>query len=65
VGTEINLIACYGSKVIALALNTEGCTPDEAVRYRDEYEARFNIPVLLPLEEGVDKILPVLKSLKP
>ena len=63
--TEINLIACYGSKVIALALNTEGCTPDEAVRYRDEYEARFNIPVLLPLEEGVDKILPVLKSLKP
>jgi uncharacterized NAD-dependent epimerase/dehydratase family protein len=64
VGTEIQLIECFGSKVIALALNTEGCTPEEAVRYRDSYEARFNIPVLLPLEEGVEKILPVLKSLK-
>lgn len=64
VGTEINLIECFGSRVIAMALNTEGCTPEEAVRYRDAYEARFNIPVMLPLEEGVEKILPVLKSLK-
>jgi hypothetical protein len=27
------------------------------------YEQKLNIPVLLPIQEGVDKLIPVLKGL--
>jgi uncharacterized NAD-dependent epimerase/dehydratase family protein len=63
VETEIALIGMYGSKVIALALNTGGCTREEAFAFQKEYEQRLGIPVLLPLEEGVEKVVPVLKNL--
>lgn len=63
--SEIALIAHYGSKVIALALSTGGCTHAEAVAFQQEYEARLGIPVLLPLEAGVERIVPVLKELMP
>ncbi|GGB79337.1 DUF1611 domain-containing protein [Dyadobacter sediminis] len=61
--TEMELIGLYGSKVIALALNTEDCTADEMESYRADYEERFGIPVLLPIQEGCDRIIPALKSL--
>ena len=54
--SEIDLIRMYGSEVIALALNTEGCTTQEAISFQTEYEKQFNIPVLLPLQQGVEKI---------
>lgn len=63
VETEIELINKYNSKVIALALNTEGCTNDEALAYQKQYEEQLQIPVLLPLLQGVDKIIPVIKSI--
>ncbi|MES1220329.1 MAG: DUF1611 domain-containing protein [Bacteroidota bacterium] len=61
--SEIELIRQFGSKVIAVALNTEHCSNEEAFAFRKEYEARLNIPVMLPLQEGCEKILPVLKKL--
>jgi uncharacterized NAD-dependent epimerase/dehydratase family protein len=64
VETEIELIKMYGSEVIALALNTEKCTTEEAYAFQKTYEQRLNIPVLLPLQEGVDKLVPVLRALK-
>lgn len=63
VESEIALIKCYGSTVIALALNTEGCTREEAFAYQKQYAALLGIPVLLPLEEGVAPIIPVIQSL--
>jgi uncharacterized NAD-dependent epimerase/dehydratase family protein len=48
--------------VIALALNTEGCSRDEAVAYQQEYAQRLGIPVLLPLEEGVSTLLPIIQT---
>jgi uncharacterized NAD-dependent epimerase/dehydratase family protein len=53
----------YGSKVIALALNTEHCTDEEAYNYQATLEKELGIPVLLPMQEGVGKITPVIKAL--
>lgn len=61
--SEMALIEQYGSTVIAMALNTEHCTPSEATTFQQQYEKEFNIPVVLPLEQGVDKIIPLLKNL--
>jgi uncharacterized NAD-dependent epimerase/dehydratase family protein len=63
VESEIQLIEMYGSKVIALALNTEQCTLEEAEKFQQTYEQQLGIPVLLPLEQGVDKVIPLLKNL--
>ncbi len=61
--SEIELIKLYGSKVIALALNTEDCTTEEALDFQTAYEAALQIPVLLPLQQGVDAVIPVIRSL--
>lgn len=63
VESEIDLIRCYGSTVIALALNTEGCSRDEAFAFQKQYADQLGIPVLLPLEEGVMSLLPILQNL--
>lgn len=63
VESEINLIECYGAKVIAFALNTENCTLSEVLDYQAFYEQKFGITTLLPLEQGAGKIVPVLKKL--
>ena len=39
----------YGAKVIAVALNTEHCTNEEALQFQKQYEAELKLPVLLPL----------------
>jgi uncharacterized NAD-dependent epimerase/dehydratase family protein len=61
--SEIELIKMYGSTVIAVALNTEHCTTEEAVAFQKVYEFELEIPVLLPLQQGVEKIIPLLKPL--
>lgn len=63
VESEIEIIEKLGSKVIALAMNTEQCTEDEAFALQSQFEKSTGLPVLLPIQEGVDKIIPVLKSL--
>ena len=63
VASEIELIEKLGSKVIDLALNTEGCTESEYRAFQQQYEQELNIPVLLPIQEGVGKILTVIAQL--
>jgi len=63
VESEVEIIEKFGAKVIALALNTEGCSVQEAVDYQKYYEKNLQISVLLPLEEGVEKLIPTLKEL--
>lgn len=41
VESEIEIIAKFGSKVIALALNTEGCSEQEALDFQQEYRSRL------------------------
>jgi uncharacterized NAD-dependent epimerase/dehydratase family protein len=61
--SEIELIKVYGSTVIALALNTENCTNDEALAYQAQFEAEYDMPVLLPLQQGVSKLVPIIKQI--
>jgi len=63
VASEIELIEKLGSKVIAVAVNTENCTTEEAFAYQKEYVDSLGLPVLLPIQEGVAPIVPVLKAL--
>jgi uncharacterized NAD-dependent epimerase/dehydratase family protein len=63
VESEIEIIEKLGSKVIALAMNTELCTEEEAFALQSQFEKSTGLPVLLPIQEGVGKIIPVLKSL--
>lgn len=63
VESEIDIIAKFGSKVIALALNTEGCSEQEALDFQQEYRSRLAIPVVLPLEQGVQEIVEQLQLL--
>jgi uncharacterized NAD-dependent epimerase/dehydratase family protein len=63
VASEIEIIEKLGSKVIAVAINTEHCTDQEAFAYQAAYTEKLKIPVLLPLQEGVDTLIPILKEL--
>ncbi|MHA4807043.1 DUF1611 domain-containing protein [Flavitalea flava] len=61
--SEMELIRHYRSRVIAIALNTEDCSPEEAAAFRNDYEIKYQIPVILPLQEGCDRVVPLLKKL--
>lgn len=61
--SEIELIKQFGSTVIAIAINTEHCSDEEAFMFQKQYEKQFGIPVMLPLQEGCEKIVPVIKKL--
>lgn len=63
VESEIEIIEKLGSKVIAVALNTEKCSTEEAFEYQAFYENSLKMPVLLPIQEGVGKLIPTLKAL--
>lgn len=63
VASEIELIKMYGAEVIAVALNTELCSDEEAKAFQTAYSQELNIPILLPLQEGVSAIIPVLQSI--
>jgi len=63
VTSEIELTNMYGAKVIALALNTELCSVADAEEFQREYERELQIPVLLPIQQGVEKIIPKIKEL--
>ncbi len=63
VESEIEIIEKFGSKVIALGIHSRGCTNEEAKELQLAYEKKLGIPVLLPVLEGVDKLLPTLMNL--
>lgn len=63
VESEMEIIEKFGSRVIALAMNTEGCTHEEALKLKSEYEERLNLPVLAPLQKGVSELIPVLQKM--
>ncbi len=61
--SEIDLIAHYGSKVIAVALNTEDCTEEEAYAFKEALAEELGIPVFLPLQEGCASVIHLLKTI--
>ncbi len=61
--SEIALIKQLGSNVIAISINTENCTVEEAFALQKEYEEKFGITILLPMYDSCEKIVPVIKKL--
>jgi uncharacterized NAD-dependent epimerase/dehydratase family protein len=55
--SEIELIRFYGAQTIGITLNTLELTQAKARAYQQQYEAELGIPVVLPLEEGVTRIV--------
>ena len=58
--SEIELIRFYDSETIAVTLNSKGCSPEQLDRFRAEYREKLGIPVVEPLTEGVEALVPAI-----
>ncbi len=62
IADEIALIRTLGARTLAVTLNGEGLTP-EALRAEQQLLSRkLGIPVVRPLEEGVEALVPVVRE---
>ncbi len=59
---EIDLIRMYGPPVLAVTLNGEDGTGKELAEYRRNLTQQLNLPVICPLEDGVDSLLPIIRE---
>jgi len=62
VAEEIELIRVLGARTLGVALNGEGLTREALEASRKELERELAIPVALPLEEGVEPLVPALRA---
>ena len=60
---EIALIKIYGAPTVALTINTAKMKENEARDYAAKYQKELGIPAILPLEDGVDQLIPIFKEL--
>ncbi len=60
---EIDLIKIYGAPTVAITVNTMKMTEADAKTWARQKETELNIPVVLPLEEGVDRLIPVFENM--
>lgn len=60
---EIALIKMYGKPTVAVTLNTASMTTAEAEKESERLSKELDLPVILPLEHGVEAIIPVLGKL--
>ena len=60
---EIALIKIYGAPTVAMTLNTSKMVADDARAYAKKYSHELGIPVVLPLEDGVDALVPLFSSM--
>lgn len=60
---EIALIKMYGAQTVALTINTAKMTEPEARVAAEQYNRTLNIPVVLPLEDGVDSLVPIFEAM--
>ena len=56
------LIKAYGKKVIGIALNEENSNLDILRENQKKLEEALKVPVSIPLSEGVDKIVKLIKK---
>jgi uncharacterized NAD-dependent epimerase/dehydratase family protein len=60
---EIALIKMYGADTVAITINTGRTGSDEGKKIAAAYERALNIPVILPLEEGVGRLVPLFEKM--
>lgn len=54
---EVNLIRAFGTPVLGIALNTQYLTEVEARSWQQRYREELGLPVVLPLQDGVEELL--------
>jgi len=59
---HIEMIKLYGSEVIAITFNTTGLSKEEAMKIKTQTASELKLPVILPLEEGMDELITVVKK---
>jgi uncharacterized NAD-dependent epimerase/dehydratase family protein len=62
VAEEIELLRLLGARTLGVALNGKGLTPGLLREERARLERELSLPVALPLEEGVDSLLPAVRE---
>lgn len=60
---EIELIKTYGTPTAAITINTAKMKHEEARAIAAQYEKELGIPAILPLEDGLDKLIPVFEKM--
>ncbi len=63
IAREIDLIGAYGASVIAVTLNGAGGSPADLIREQRRLTERLSLPVILPLEEGVDRLFQIVRDI--
>lgn len=59
---ELELIRLYGAQTLAVTLNGSGLTKTELQAEQKILEKRLGLPVVCPKEEGMGRIVPVVKE---
>ena len=61
--SEVALVAAYGVPTLGIALNTRDVTRTEALIAQDKLREELQLPVVLPLEEGVEELVDALEKM--
>lgn len=62
--SEIRLIEFYGATVLAVTLNEGGLSKEGLMTYKKEKEKELGIPVVLPLSEGMDRVVQAMEDFR-
>lgn len=60
---EIALIKIYGAPTVAVTVNSAKMTETEARQAAEKYSKELGIPAILPIEDGVDSLVPIFEAL--
>jgi len=60
---EIDLIKIYGAPTVAVTINTMKMKEKDARDYASQYETQLGIPAILPLEDGVEALVPLFEAM--
>jgi uncharacterized NAD-dependent epimerase/dehydratase family protein len=60
---EIALIKIYGAPTVAITINTSKLKAADVTEVIRAYEMKLNVPVVSPLDDGVEKLLPIFEKL--
>jgi len=60
---EIDLIKIYGAPTVAVTINSMKMTEAEAREAAKKYEAELGIPAILPLEDGLERLVPIFEKM--
>jgi len=56
---EMALIKIYGAPTVAITLNTAKMAVEDARAFAAREEQRLGIPVVLPIEDGLNRLVPI------